>query len=177
MTTIEIRTLHFEPLEDSPEDALTVLDSAARWLRSKGIDQWPENFSGSPRRTNWLTEQIEHRNVFVGYILNTPVSTVTITEWADPDFAPGWEPSSNARYLYRLAVTATGRRLYPGIGAQTLHYARCVAQAQNADVLRLDCVKTNHHLHRYYKNRGFHHVTTIDAPGRRSGTLFQLNLR
>jgi len=174
-----VRSLHHEQIDpDQIHDALEPLDAAARWLKERGVEQWPDSFTYSVERTDKLIEEAERGNVFVWYAMNRPMGTATITDWQDPDFAHGW-PDQNvaAQYVMRLAVSQTGRRLLPGLGARMLEYAQTLAEIRGASVLRLDCPKRNERLHRYYYERGFDRVGTVDLSHRRSGALFQRRIR
>lgn len=180
MTLAEQRSFNLEQIDpDQIEDALGPLDSAARWLAGKGIEQWPMSFSESPRRCRKLTEEAERGNVFVAYVLNQPVGTITVTDWQDPDFAAGWpeRPAGSAQYVMRLAVSHAGRRLLPGLGSRLLDYALYLTEFRGSDVVRLDCSRVNTVLHRYYKANGFTHVGEVTVPGRKSGMLFERPVR
>lgn len=193
MTTTDVqaaRSLHVEEIgSDQLEYALTPLDAAARWLADSGIEQWPLSFTESPQRRSWLAEQADRGNVFVWFALSaTPVGTLTLTDWQDPDFADGWKRSPHhspfllnmprAQYVARFAVPPLGRRLFDGtLGTRMLDYAATIAEVRGASVLRLDCAKDNERLHRYYHDHGFDHVGTAEVPGRKSGALFEKRLR
>jgi hypothetical protein len=170
-----VRSLHHEQIEpDQIEDALGPLDAAARWLIERGIEQWPPSFSESPERSRKLIEEAEAGNVFVWYTLGRPVATATITSWQDPDFGPAWlDQTLPAQYLMRFAVSQTGRRLIPGLGARILDFALFLAETRGAHALRLDCSKSNERLHRYYFEHGFDRVGTVDLSHRKSGALFE----
>jgi hypothetical protein len=187
------RSLHVEEIDsDQIEYALGPLDAAARDLADRGIEQWPLSFTESPKRAGWLKEQADRGNVFVWFALGTtPVGTLTLTDWQDPDFAEGWAhlPSKRgplsrptdspfAQYVCRFAVPPLGRRLFDGtLGPRMLDYAATIAEVRGASVLRLDCAKNNERLHRYYFDHGFDHVATVEVPGRKSGALFEKRIR
>lgn len=174
------RTLHCEEIDpDQIEHALVPLDAAARWLTDCGIEQWPTSFSESAPRLRKLTEEAARGNVLVWFALgNTPIGTGTLTSWQDPDFATGWpDQDAQAQYLMRFAVAPTGRRLIPGLGSRILDHMFFLAEVRGASALRLDCSKSNTRLHRYYHERGFDHVGTVDVPGRKSGALFERKIR
>jgi GNAT superfamily N-acetyltransferase len=196
MTTTDVdaaRSLHVEEIDSEQlEYALGPLDAAARWLAAEGIEQWPLSFTESPERAGWLGEQADKGNVFVWFALGmSPVGTLTLTDWQDPDFADGWAHLANrrgplsvptddpfAQYVARFAVPPLGRRLFDGtLGTRMLDYAATIAEVRGASVLRLDCSKTNERLHRYYFEHGFEHVATVEVPGRKSGALFEKRLR
>lgn len=175
-----LRSLHVEEIEsETIEYAAGPLDAAARWLAEAGIEQWPLSFTESPKRMGWLLEQADKGNVFVWFALGmTPVGTLTLTDWQDPDFADGWKVGVNAQYICRFAAPPLARRLFDGtLGTRMLDYAATIAEQRGASVLRLDCSKTNERLHRYYFDHGFDHVDTIEVEGRKSGALFEKRIR
>lgn len=182
MTTIEnvtaARSLRYVQIEpDRIEDALIPLDAAAHWLHECGIEHWAESYSQARARAR-LVEEAERGNVFVWYALDRPMGTVTLADWSDPDFAHGWpDPGAQAQYVTGLAVSQTARRLLPGMGARILEYAQMLAEIRGASVLRLDCVKANERLQRYFFERGFDHVATVDLAHRSTGALFERKLR
>lgn len=175
------RSLHVEEIDSEQiEYALGPLDAAARWLAEAGIEQWPLSFTESPKRTGWLKEQADKGNVFVWFALGmTPVGTLTLTDWQDPDFAAGWpDQDAAAQYIARFAVPPLGRRLFDGtLGTRMLDYAATIAEMRGASVLRLDCAKHNERLHRYYDEHGFERVAVVEVPGRKSGALFEKRIR
>lgn len=172
---LQNRALHIEEIDrEHLSDAITVLDSAARWLSGKGVEQWPASFSGSPKRCAQLAYEAEAGNLFVGYVLNRPMGTMVVTDWQDPDFASGWpEPDLQAQYILRLAVSEDSRRLIPGLGIRLLDWALHLAEIRGASVLRLDCSKTNTRLHEYYEENDFVRIGKVEVPGRKSGMLFE----
>lgn len=161
-------------------DVLAVLSDAARWLRvDKGIrNQWPMVFAPGDRRSAQLAAEIEQGHVYVVYRGVEPLATVTVTPWCDPDFARGWPGGpGDALYVLRLAQTRVARREGRRLGAHLLGYAVELAASAGMGWVRLDCSRTNVALHRYYQSQGFHQVSDLAVPGRRSGALFQRSSR
>jgi ribosomal protein S18 acetylase RimI-like enzyme len=166
---------------DQFEDVLAVLNSAAAWLIRNGHeDQWPTVFEHQGWRADKIRDQLAAGNVVLVWFDRFPIATVTLTTWADPDFAHAW-PSGpgDALYVLRLAVTDTARKLTrggPGIGAQLLDFAEYVARQRGLGRVRLDCSRDNLELHFYYLRHGFKTMGVVpveQAPNRRSGALFE----
>lgn len=163
-------------------DVQFVLDDVAGWLAGKGIDQWPTHFSeDGGRRMVQLRAEAERGHVYLARYGDQPMGTVTVTDWADPDFSAAWPGGpGDARYVMRLASRRVARALRePGatnLGALLLNIAGGVTLLENARYLRLDCSRTNTRLHAYYEQAGFRPAGTVRVPGRRSGALFQLDL-
>lgn len=170
---IETRLVQASP--DDLEDVLCVLSDAARWLMNKGIDnQWPPVFEETDHRAEKLRHEAAKGNVHVVYWDHHPLATVTVTDWADPDFAAGWpDGPGDALYIMRLATTQLARNLGLTLGTNMIEHAIFRAGIAGVSKIRLDCSKRNAGLHNYYERHNFRRVGTVDAPGRRSGALFE----
>jgi GNAT superfamily N-acetyltransferase len=97
--------------------------------------------------------------------------TITVDDCADEEF---WRPEDDpddALYLHRMVTTreVAGRE----IGSALLDWASCRAAALRKRWVRLDAWRSNPGLQRYYADRGFEHVRTVQLPHRHSGALFQ----
>lgn len=72
-------------------------------------------------------------------------------------------------YLHRLIVP----RKYAGLGHDVIDWACERAGQLGNRWVRIDVWTDNVGLHRYYENRGFKHVRTLDLADYPSGALFQ----
>jgi hypothetical protein len=119
-----------------------ILEEASAWLRSRGIDQWPQQFSA-----DWIGPPLERGETWLANIDGDVVATLTLRTsdpaWPDGDLA--------ATYLHRLAV----RRAFAGVGLDLLGWAAAEAHRRRHRALRLDCVASNRRLRRYYTEAGF----------------------
>jgi GNAT superfamily N-acetyltransferase len=174
-----------QALPDEFPLVLELLDDAARWLRQRGITQWPARFSDAE---GWRIERIraytDNGHTWLVRVNTTAVATFTLSS-ADPDYADGWpDGPETGLYIYRMAV----RREFAGhdIGGHILDWSSARAAALGYRWLRLDCHRDNHNLQSYYKAHGFERVGTLvraiddpvsgDTNGRYvrgSGALFQ----
>jgi ribosomal protein S18 acetylase RimI-like enzyme len=122
-----------------------VLDEAAAWLRSRGIQQWPARFSRGR-----IAEQVRERDVYVAWDRGQAVGTFSL-QVSDPEF---WgDRPSDALYLHGLAV----RRSHAGLGPELLARAERLTVAAGRRYLRLDCGAANLPLRAYYERAGFEH--------------------
>jgi GNAT superfamily N-acetyltransferase len=168
----------------TPDDlpvVLDILDEAAAWLQSRGIQQWPAQFGGvDDWRSTRIAGYVADGECWIVRAGGDPVATFNLTAHADPDYADGWPDSpTGALYIFRMAV----RRSWAGrdIGGRILDWSSARAHAAGTPWLRLDCHRHNRDLQRYYETRGFIHVGTlvrvIDDAGtpytRGSGALYQ----
>jgi hypothetical protein len=139
------------------DDVLSVLDDAAAWLQSDGVEQWPSRFEPS-----WVEGALRRGETWLVRFGETTSATVTLDQ-ADSawDGLPG-----RALYVHRMAV----RRQAAGLGSAILAWAAGVARERGCESLRLDCAASSARLRGYYEAAGFVHcgdVTVAGAPGQR----------
>jgi GNAT superfamily N-acetyltransferase len=153
-------------------DALLQLRAEAeRWLRDQGVVQWTDDYQDYAREV--LRTSAEAGKAWVvddgaGQV----VATVTLNG-PDPDFW-GWaDDQDDGLYLGKMIVARSWRGRQ--VGDALLNWAGRRAAAASKTWVRLDCRRDNRRLQQYYLDRGFTHVRTYHAPGRRteSGWLAQ----
>jgi len=151
---------------DNLADVLAVLNGAADQLHARGLDQWPAGFGAErigpylARGEMWLVRDEDGQ----------AVATVRAIADADPDFWTSAESRDLALYVEKLARTP---KAPPGTGTMLLRWITDRAASLGYSWVRLDAWRTNTGLHRYYLDRGWTYLRTVEAPGRRSGALFQ----
>lgn len=159
--------LSIRPATDTELDTVVALwGEAAAWLNKQGIDQWQY-----PPREERIAANIAAGECYLVEDGDVPVATITVDTFADPDFWSEAEAAEPALYVHRMAV----RRDVSGceLGSAMLDWASEQAEARGLTWLRLDAWRDNGGLHEYYGSRGFEHMRTVEAEGRRSGVLFQ----
>jgi len=135
-----------------PSDLDTVLDileEAADWLSSRGIDQWQPGVFLRIRRQS-IADQVSRGEVYLAKQDGQTVGTLTL-QWADKMF---WgNVPDDAGYIHRLAI----RRAYAGmeLGRHFLQWAEGKVASAGRDYLRLDCMAENQALGQYYEQAGF----------------------
>lgn len=145
---------------------VTLLNEASAWLAAVGTNQWHYGarieriIAGVESDTVWMAERDQHA-----------VGTITVDDFADPEF---WLPEDNpgdALYVHRTVVAraAAGQR----IGAALFNWASLRAEASGLAWLRLDAWATNTQLQSYYLAHGWTNVRTLRLSHRGSGALFQ----
>jgi GNAT superfamily N-acetyltransferase len=152
--------------DDVPEIAAIWTRSSERLARM-GLDQWQY-----PVRTALLRDHVAAGTCWViedGS--GDAIGTVTVDGHADPKL---WQPSDEpdaAYYVHRLVLDDRAR--HAELGSAVLDWASRRALADGKRWMRLDAWTSNPGLHRYYLDRGFRYVRTIQAPDVPSGVLFE----
>lgn len=142
---------------DDIDDLLAVLDEAAAWLRTKGVEQWPKRFKAA-----WVGPAVERGETWLARLDGAVAGTITL-DWDDPLWS---DLDGSAGYVHRMAVT----RSAPGLGATLLTWTAATTRALGCTYLRLDCVSTNTRLRTYYESQGFHHQGDVPAAAHNNTT-------
>ena len=138
--------------EGDVELVAALIDDATAWVGELGFRQWPLPF---PREE--IAAAIARGEVFLAEVDGDAVATVTVLE-ADPFFWGTREP--DALYVHKLAVRRdqAGR----GIGAALVDWVDCVAVGSGREYLRLDCLRDDAGIRRYYERLGFEYRGDLD---------------
>ncbi len=135
---------------DNLESIVSIIRQTAKWLKTKGIKQWNENFPLSR-----LEEELLNGELFV---VVDPSQKVIGTLSLSQRQAELWPDSENltATYINRLAIF----REYAGrnLGLAIINWAKEYAKQRDVGLLRLNCDKTNPFLPSFYQGCGFHCV-------------------
>jgi GNAT superfamily N-acetyltransferase len=142
------------------DDVLDVLNESARWLSSRGVNQW--TIDGFPRKL--IASNISRGEVYVARCASRAVGTFTL-QWSDEMF---WaDTADDAGYIHRIAV----RREARGLGLDLLKFAERVTIAAGRKLLRLDCYSGNEALCSYYERAGFVRRADVEVDGRNDPTV------
>ena len=147
-------------IPDDVDAVLDILDESARWLASRGINQW--RVDGFPH--DLIAGDITRGEVYVARRDRRAVSTFTL-QWSDELFWPGSRDA--AGYIHRIAV----RREARGLGVELLKFAERVTATTGRKLLRLDCFSGNSALCSYYERAGFRRVADVEIDGRGDATV------
>jgi GNAT superfamily N-acetyltransferase len=137
------------------EDLVRLRDELARWLVSRGIEQWHPG--ELPK--DWIAHEAKHEWVHIVRESGRLVATVTVL----PEDPIVWDDRNEpAGYLHRLMVDRhwAGQR----VGAELLAWAEGTIRQSNRGIARLDCVRSNHRLCAYYEANGYSLVGYKDFP-------------
>ncbi len=146
-----------------PQEAgvvVTILQDAAHWLMSRGIDTWDPQ-----KLASYMLSAVERGEVYLAWIENRALGTFSL-QWDDVSF---WgERPPDAGYLHKLAVSRDGAG--SKVGQQMLAHAEQIVIKNQRFYLRLDCDRNNEINNRYYQQAGFELV------GSGAFTAFKYNL-
>ncbi|HKF74893.1 MAG TPA: GNAT family N-acetyltransferase [Candidatus Dormibacteraeota bacterium] len=146
--------------ENDVEEVAAILEEAAAWLRSRGIDQWPARW---PR--SWLAARIREAECYLALRDGRAAGTLSLQR----SDLPIWgERPPDALYVHRLAV----RRRDAGLGRRLLTWAEQAAAATGRRYLRLDCLAENRQLTAYYERAGYCHRGEVRV-ARRTSSLYE----
>jgi GNAT superfamily N-acetyltransferase len=144
--------------EEGVEHALALLDRAAQWLVERGrTGQWgTEKQSTSPRRLAQSQQWVESGGFYLAWTADEPVGAMVVGK------APAGIPPAREPELYVNLLVTDRRHAGEGVGAAMLDYARDLARAQGAQLLRLDCYAGDDRaLVAYYEKQGFRATETL----------------
>ena len=149
---------------------LAMRQEASDWLAEKGIRQWAVAWPNPEAQSERILSSIRAGET---WMVRTDdgenAATVALDSFSDPQLWTPDEQAEPAMYLHRLIV----RRKYSGLGDDVIDWACTRAGQLGNHWVRIDVWTDNVGLHRYYENRGFKHVRTLDLAHYPSGALFQ----
>jgi RimJ/RimL family protein N-acetyltransferase len=167
---LESLTLQAATMEDIPS-VVALLETAARWLHNKGIQQWESPLPAS--FLNFMKDEARAGRVFTVRAGegNEPIATFRIAyhdkqRWHDNGL-------DCALYVYSLALRNDLHGA--GIGVSIIDAIKQRAAQEQRRWLRLDCWSLNSRLKRYYAALGFTEVGNIKDNGFPL-TLFQVRI-
>lgn len=143
-------------------EAADILAEATAWASSHGFSSWQQGTFSSP--DGWgrgrLEEALRAGGLFLAWDGPAAVATVSLV----PEDRLFWRDAPpDALYLHRLAVRPSHMGL--GIGAEIIRWAEEQVQRQGRRHLRLDCLRDNPGIRRYYDAAGFRHRGDVEIEG------------
>ncbi len=146
----------FGPAEPKDMEAIFgLIDARIQWLAGKGIDQWDKEVYWKVYPKSYYENARAQQQLFVlrRDSDHTVVGTVVLI-----DSDPRWKTEDPARYIHNLATSPAVK----GAGKAILQACEEAARRQGCCYLRLDCVRSNEKLNRYYEAQGFAYVEPFD---------------
>jgi ribosomal protein S18 acetylase RimI-like enzyme len=139
---------------------VALLDEAAAWLESRGIDHWRRG-----RFAEEVNQTITNGDLFVGREGGAIVGCFMLDE-GSPRLSQwlverGREPTRGVVGRLTVAREAAGR----GLGVELLDAATGVAAGREIAFARLECPSESAGLRRFYLGAGFTYLGDNDIPG------------
>ena len=136
--------------EDDLGDLLDLLNQAAEWLLSRGIEQW-----FTPFPTEYVLPALKRGETFLARCGGELAGTITLMH--SYSYWPGSPP--DALYIRRVAIS----RRFTGLGRMLMAWSEQQAIDEGKAYLRLDCYSGNQALRKYYEGLGFEHHSDIEV--------------
>lgn len=129
-------------------DYLRIRDEAAAWMVSSGIEQWSPGELSEDALREWIGD-----GDFLAMNVDDMLVGGVIVMWSDPVF---WDHATDddAGYIHGLLVDRQ-RRTGRGLGQLLLSFAEERIRDEGRNFARLDTVRTNARLNRYYRDAGY----------------------
>lgn len=140
---IEICKANIEDL-DSIHD---ILIERCKWFIQNNINQWSLNWYPNKYNNEYFMEQMKNNYLYVVKDKKKVIGVMLLKN-TDEDY---WKNDLKAYYIHHFA-TKVG---YRGIGKIMINFAINKAISDKKECLRLDCIKNNLKLNKYYSEIGF----------------------
>ena len=127
-----------------------LLAAAGRWLAGKGFANWSPPFP-----LLQVQEEIEAREVYLGWAEGQPIATVSIGESAVRPYEPGFWGSSVEPGLYMNRLAVDPSHLGSGIGSSCVLQIHQLATSRGYALLRCDVLSQNTQLRAFYERLGY----------------------
>ncbi len=146
--------------ENEIDQILRITAACNLFMRSKGINQWTENY---PSRMAFETD-VSHNELFVLVNNSIIIGCIVVSERIDEVYKPvKWlTPTTKHKYIHRLAIHPTHQR--KGHAHQLMNFAEDLAKKHQCTSIRLDTFSRNKGNQKFYESRGYHRLGEIFFP-------------
>ncbi|TXK84950.1 GNAT family N-acetyltransferase [Paenibacillus sp. N3.4] len=144
--------------KEEADEIMSLLLDTAKWLQSKGSQQWGELLKGHDSHNTVGSIQKEevfvckHYNEILGVvILKRQPSTWDYQLWGSKAYV-----DDEAIYLHRLTISR--KRANSGLGSALLNWCDSAISFRNKKVIRLDCIASNPQLFSFYESNRYQYM-------------------
>jgi GNAT superfamily N-acetyltransferase len=133
-----------------PEPSAAIIEEVAAWGEAKGFPSWTAGSFTGPESVgiSRLRGDIANGGLYLIWRGERPIGTLSLLD-NDPMFWP--DAGDEAMYLHRFAVS----RGAAGAGRHAVRWCLREAQRRGRSYVRLDCLRDNPGIRRYYESFGF----------------------
>lgn len=142
MKNVKIEFANFDDIND----ILKILEQRCLWMEKNNIKQWESNSYTVTFDYKYFEEQIKHNKVYVAKIDKVVCGLFLLS-----DIDNLWSDSVDSLYIHHLATDMN----YSGLGKIMIDKIKQIALQNNKSYIRLDCVRENKKLNKYYEKLGF----------------------
>ncbi|GGG69654.1 GNAT family N-acetyltransferase [Paenibacillus radicis (ex Gao et al. 2016)] len=144
--------------KEEADEIMSLLIDTAKWLQSKGSDQWSGLLKGYDSHDT--VGSIEKEEVFVCKHNNEIVGVVILkrqpSEWDLELWGSKAYADDEAIYLHRLTISR--KRANSGLGSALLNWCDSAISFRDKKVVRLDCIASNPKLFAFYESNGYEYM-------------------
>ncbi len=128
-------------------DILEILKQRCEWFKKNKIEQWGDWYYTELYNTDYF---IKIMKIYKLYVVRQKGEVIGafLLKTQDNKY---WRDDKNAYYIHHF-VTKLG---YKNLGTEMLKFIEKLAKQNEVKYLRLDCMKENEKLNKYYENHGF----------------------
>jgi len=152
----------------SPENVveiISLLDATAKWIQSKGINQWEPGSFEEQTMLNVTDEGEVYIAIYSGVIVGT------IRLQMSDELVWGELDSDDYAYVHRLAIKPDLHG--QGLGLHILRQAEIIARTMGKKGIRLDCMQENLALKKFYENTAGYTQVGSAKPFGRTARLYE----
>lgn len=135
---------------------LKILKQRCEWFKKNKIEQWGDWYYTELYNTDYFINMMNKYKLYVVKKENEVIG-VFLLKTEDKEY---WKDDRNAYYIHHLA-TKLG---YANLGIEILNFIEKLAKQNAVKYLRLDCMRENKKLNKYYENYGFTNIGEGEEP-------------
>lgn len=135
---------------------IEIFKQRCEWFKKNKIEQWGDWYYTELYNIDYFVNMMEKYKLYVAKKENEVIG-VFLLKTEDKKY---WQDNKNAYYIHHLA-TKLG---YENLGIEILNFIEKLAKQNKIMYLRLDCMKENKKLNKYYENYGFNNKGEVEEP-------------
>ena len=126
---------------------IEILKQRCDWFRENNIKQWTDDYYIDRYNFDYFSKEMNINKLYVVRI-NEEIVGVFLLKDEDKTY---WNDNKNAYYIHHLATKVQ----HKGLGKKILKFIVDLAKENGKMCIRIDCMKNNEKLNKYYLSKGF----------------------